>query len=70
MARRGLNVPQLAQKTGIPSPSLYKYVTGAVEVPLSRFSLIRLALGVTPGEMFEGQPLTSIADELPNLVAA
>ena len=70
MRLRGITAPQLAAMTGIKPLNIYRYMANQVEPPLLRFTQIRIALGVTPGEMYEGTPITSIGIGLPDLVAA
>jgi len=47
MAARDWKQPELAKRSGIPTSTLHRYLTGERDIPLPAFAEIANALGVT-----------------------
>ena len=50
-ARRGMTVEQLAEASGIPPRTLFRYLSGERSMPLKAVGLLAEGLGLTPDKL-------------------
>ena len=59
-SRRGMTLSELAERTGIPQPSLSRYISGRRDITLRQLGRLALALDVGIEDLVREDSLTSL----------